>query len=372
MIATDKHASLLIHTTSPLNAEPPLDALREHFITPPDLLYVRNHGEIPEIDANTYRLRITGMVDHELEFSLDTLQKKFPKRSVMATLQCAGNRRDQLIEVAPVPGEVPWQSGAIGNEVWSGVPLCEILKAAGVKPEALFVEFMGGDDVFRNGENVGFGASIPIYKAWSSEVLLAYEMNGKPLQPTHGFPLRAVVPGYIGARSVKWLRQINLQKTPSKNYFQDHAYRLFPADANADNVDWNSGLQLSELSVNCVITTPQAGEALSGETFTVKGYAMSGGGRQITRVDVSLNGGKTWVTATITQGDERWAWAFWEVTLNPFQFNDEVHEEALEIIARAFDSAANTQPEDPRYIWNFKGYMNNAWHRVSVLRKYEV
>jgi sulfite oxidase len=355
----DKDPNFIVHTTTPVNAEPPLDKLRENYVTPQNLFYIRNHGEVPQIDAKEYRLKVNGMVEQELELSLAELLRDFPKHSVMATLQCAGNRRDQLIAVAPVPGEVPWQSGAIGNAEWAGVPLKDVLKAAGVKDNALFAEFMGAEDVFRHGENVGFGASIPIDKALSNDVLLAYEMNGKPLEPTHGFPLRAVVPGYIGARSVKWLTRITLQDKPSDNYFQAHAYQLFPPQATPETVDWKSGLQMSDLAVNCVITSPQQGEMLKDDSVNVQGFAMSGGGKKIARVDVSTDGGNTWATAIITEGNEPWAWAFWEVRL-------ELPDGEYEFIARAIDAASNTQPEDPRHIWNFKGYMNNAWHRVKA------
>lgn len=354
----DKYESLIVHTTSPFNAEPPLELLRANFITPRELFYVRNHGNVPEIDARAYRLIVNGMVERELELSLDTLLNDFPKRTVMATLQCAGNRRDQLMAVAPIPDEVAWQAGALGNAFWSGVPLKEILNAAGIKVGAQYVAFMGAEEVLRHDENVGFGGSIAIDKALSHEVLLAYEMNGKPLEPLHGFPLRVIAPGYIGARSVKWLTQITVQPMPSQNYFQAHAYQLFPPQTHARTADWNAGLQLSELSVNCVITSPRAGENVSGDV-TVKGYALSGGGRKIARVDVSSNGGETWATANITQGDQQWAWTFWEARLK-------LASGEYEIVARAFDTASNTQPEDARHVWNFKGYMNNAWHRVRV------
>lgn len=359
MKISDKHTSFLVHTTVPHNAEPPVKELRKHFITPPELLYVRNHGEIPVIDMQEFRLKINGLVEQELAWSMESLRNDFTKHTVMATLQCAGNRRDQLIAVAPIPGEVPWQSGAIGNEVWSGVRLKDVLKAAGIKAEALYVEFMGADEVFRHGGNVGFGGSIPIEKAMCDEVLIAYEMNGNALAPTHGFPLRTIVPGYIGARSVKWLERITLLDKPSGNYFQSHAYQLFAPHENAETVNWNSGLQLSELSVNCVITSPKQDDMLEQGNSMVQGYAISGGGRCISRVDVSGDGGKTWITATITEGDHRWAWTFWEVQLS-------LGKGKHELIARAFDSACNSQPSEARHVWNFKGYMNNAWHRLSV------
>lgn len=354
----NKDPNLIVHTTNPVNAEPPLHKLREEFITPQEEFYIRNHGDIPQIDITTYRLKVNGLVERELELSLDQIKNNFPKHTVMATLQCAGNRRTELITVAPIPGEVPWREGAIGNTFWSGAPLREILLAAGLKENALYAEFMGADDVFRHGENVGFGASIPIDKALTDDVLLCYEMNGQPLEPTHGFPLRMIVPGYIGARSVKWLRSITLLTEPSKNYFQDHAYRLFPPEANPSTVDWESGIQISELNLNCVITSPANEAVLTSNSVTIQGYALSSG-KEILKVEVSTDGGTSWAEATITAGDQPWAWSFWEVRLF-------LTDGAYDLAVRAFDSEGKTQPADLHQVWNFKGYMNNAWHRVKV------
>lgn len=358
-----KDPELIVHTANPLNAEPPLDRLRQNFITPPALFYVRNHGETPPIDPAQYRLSVGGMVARALELTLDRMLNDFPRRTVMATLQCAGNRREQLIEVAPIPGEVPWRAGAIGNAFWSGVALKEILNAAGVRHGAQYVAFMGGDEVMRGGENVGFGGSIPLDKALSDETLLAYEMNGQPLAPEHGFPLRLIAPGYIGARSCKWLARIELQAAPSTNYFQARAYRLFPPQVTADIVDWSAGLPLGEFAVSAVICAPADGATISGPIH-LQGYAVSGGGRSIARVDVSSDGGDSWTIAPLTgsetrEGGAQWAWTFWDTQLSlpPGEHL---------LIARAVDSAANSQPDDPRAIWNFKGYMNNAWHRVRM------
>jgi sulfite oxidase len=354
-----KDPKLIIHTTDPVNAEPPLDKLLKDFITPQPLFYVRNHGPIPDIDEEKFRLTVTGLVLHELELTMHDIKNNFSKHTVMATLQCAGNRRNQMIDHAPVPNEVPWQEGAIGNATWSGAPLREILEKAGIKNETRYIAFMGADDVYRHGENVGFGASIPIEKAMTDDVLLAYEMNNNPLEPTHGFPLRVVVPGYIGARSVKWLTQITLQKEPSKNYFQDHAYKLFPPDAKPETVDWDKGIQLSELSVNCAITQPSHNEMMSNNRITVKGYAMSGEGRKITGVEISTDTGKSWLTATISDNSEKWTWVFWEceITLQNGQYI---------LMARAVDDSNQSQPRNIETVWNFKGYMNNAWHTIRI------
>jgi sulfite oxidase len=198
-----------------------------------------------------------------------------------------------------------------------------------------------------------------VEKARATETLLAYEMNGAPLTPAHGYPLRVITPGYIGARSVKWLKEIVVRADGSKNYFYNRAYQLFPPQARPDNVDWENGIKLGELSVNSVICTPLAGARLQSGPLQVEGYSFAGGGRRIERVDVSIDGGRTWQTAALEDTAAPWAWRFWRAGLD-------LAPGAHEIICRAWDSAANTQPEAVRDVWNFKGYMNNAWHRVRV------
>src|SRR5262249_28072208 len=160
---------------------------------------------------------------------------------------CAGHRRDELATVEPIPGEIPWGAEAIGNAVWRGVTLREVLLAAGVGPEVQHVAFLGLDAMHKGGGRVAFGGSISIEKGMSAEVLLAYEMNGQPLPPHHGFPLRVLVPGYIGARSVKWLASIVLQDAPSSNYYQAHAYKVFPSHIQAERADWTQGQMLGAL-----------------------------------------------------------------------------------------------------------------------------
>ncbi|MFN2455610.1 MAG: molybdopterin-dependent oxidoreductase [Pyrinomonadaceae bacterium] len=354
-----KHPSLIVRTTKPFNAGPPLPLLYRNFITPTDLFFVRNHADVPMVDEARYRLSVGGMVDAPLQLTLQDIKKSFSNSTVPATLQCAGNRRDEMARVREIPGELPWGAEAISNAAWTGAPLREILLAAKPEAAAAHVAFTGLDEVERRGETFGFGGSIPIEKALNAEVLLAYEMNDEPLTPTHGFPLRAIVPGYIGARSVKWLSHITLQAEPSRNYFQARAYKLFPPYVDAGTVDWNGGIMLGEQSLNSVICTPQDGEAISAGHTRIKGYAMAGGDRRIERVDVSIDGGETWTTAALPEDRPAWVWSLWEAALD-------LPPGEHEIIARAWDSAANTQPEHARHLWNFKGYMNNSWHRVRV------
>ncbi len=355
----NKHPQFITHTEHPVNGGVPLPLLREHAITPNDRFFVRNHGTIPVVDPARYRLTISGLVDRPFHLRLDQLQHEFQHTTLTATLQCAGNRRTELLAVAPIPGELPWGAEAIGNACWTGVCLRDVLAAAGVQPHAQHVAFAGLDDVERQGETFGFGSSITLRKALSDEVLLAHAMNGEPLSPAHGFPLRVIVPGNVSARSVKWLGTIHVQTEPSPNYFQQRAYRLFAPHERIETVHWDRGLMLNELGVNAVICEPEPHAMLPTGPLDIRGYAMAGGERTVARVDLSIDGGATWTQAQLEGFHQSYAWQLWHVQLD-LPMGDH------EIIVRAFDSAANTQPADLRDVWNFKGYMNNAWHRVRV------
>ena len=263
--------------------------------------------------------------------------------------------------VESIPNELGWGVDAISHAVWTGVRLCDVLAEAGVKSDAdspLHAEFGGLDEVERQNKQFRYGGSIPLSKGLSPEVLLAYEMNGEPLAPVHGFPLRAVVPGYIGARSVKWLDRITVQDEPSKNYFQSYAYRLFAPHMRPETVQWKEGVMLGELNVTSVICSHDENERVRSGTVTVQGYALAGG-RRIARVDVSCDGGATWVQAELTNEAGCWGWTLWNAS---FQLKPGKHL----LIVRAMDTSANTQPRDVAQVWNFKGYMNNAWHRVNI------
>lgn len=351
--------SLLVRVEQPFNAEPPADLLRQSLLTPRELFFVRNHGSIPGVDPTSYRLSVTGRVQKPLELSLDDLRTGFPRHTLLATLQCTGNRRGEMSALAPTAGRVQWAAQAIGNAAWSGVSLGEVLRAAGIEAGARHVAFLGRDEVEEEGENVGFGGSVPRDKALSPEVLLAFEMNGEPLPPAHGFPLRVVVPGYIGARSVKWLSQISAQTAPSSNFFQARYYKLFPPGVRRETVDWTRGLMLGETAVNSAICRPQEGQTLPAGRVLVQGYAVAGGGRLVERVDVSADDGEAWVTADLSADPHPWTWRFWEAQLT-------LPAGAHQIVARAWDSAAQTQPEYAKKIWNFMRYANNAWHRVNI------
>lgn len=337
-----------------LNAGAPPEKLAEDFITPTARFFVRNHAPAPEITEASYRLRLGGMVDKPLELSLDELKQNFERVTLTVALQCAGNRRQELIAHAPIDDQLEWGVEAIGNATWSGARLTDVLAAAGVDPSAGHVAFVGLDQITEHGAPFPYGSSIPLEKALQSEVLLAYEMNGAPLTQLHGYPLRSIVPGYIGARSVKWLGQISIQMQPSDNYYQQVAYRL---QTSADPQDM--GFMLAELSVNAAILSPQDGAELPKGLITLKGYAMAGGDRVISRVQLSQDGGGTWYNARLASDASPWSWCLWDFTLD-------LEAGEHEFMLRAWDSAANTQPQHVREIWNIKGYMNNAQQRIRV------
>ena len=288
---------LFVLREDPLNAEPPGDLLRESFLTPQQLFYVRTHGSIPAVDPTSYRLRLTGLVERPRELLLDELRAMAPARTVTATLECAGNRRAELMAIRPIPGELAWGGNVIGTANWRGVPLAEVLRAVGVQAAARHVAFTSLDEARFEGETLHFGGSIALEKALSPDVLLAYEMNDEPLTPEHGFPLRVIVPGYIGARSVKWLGEIQLQERPSTNPYEARDYKLFPPEMTRQTALWSRAQPLEELGLNAVISTPQDGETLAAGPMRIQGYAIScrrvarGAGRTLCRRSEDLDDG---------------------------------------------------------------------------------
>ncbi len=357
----NKHPAFIIHQEYPYNGETPLNMLTGSFLTSTDLFYVRTHGNIPLIAPDTYRLRIHGRVGKELVLSLDDLRRQFSQQTLTATLQCAGNRRVEMMAVKDIPEEVPWGAGAVGTAEWTGVPLREVLQKAGVQASARYVALLGMDQISKDGKRFPFGGSIPIEKAMRPEVLLAYAMNGAPLEPAHGSPLRLIVPGYIGARSVKWLSDISLQETPSDNYYFTRGYQLYPPGIDSASVDGAQGIKLGEFNINAAICRPQEGVHLSGDgsQVQVQGYALAGGERGIERVEVSVDGGETWTIAELLSQPLPWSWRLWQAGLD---LKPGIHQ----IVVRAWDSSAQTQPENIKPIWNLKGYMNNAWQRINI------
>ena len=227
----DKRDDTVVHEKEPFNAEPLPSVLDGQVVTPTDAFFSRNHGPIPQIDPQSWQLQVDGCVDHPLTLSLGELRRRFGQHTSTVTMQCAGNRRDGLMKVREIPGEHPWSRCAIGTASWTGASLARVLAAAGVQSDARHVAFQAPDVSEDARPAQPYGSSVPISKALAGDVLLAWEMNGRPLTPVHGAPLRVVVPGYIGARSVKWVERITAQAEPSANYYQATAYHVLPATA---------------------------------------------------------------------------------------------------------------------------------------------
>lgn len=354
----DKRPDMIEHHPDPYNAESNPAVLHEHFLTDTDRFYSRNHGRIPDIAADNWSLTVDGLVKAPQVFSLAELRRWFEPATVTATLMCAGNRRADLSELKPIPGE-QWGPAAISTAAWTGVRLADVLTAAGAATGAAHVEFQAPDLADEVQPPEAYGSSIPLAKATSPDVLLAWEMNGEPLPRLHGGPVRIVVPGYIGARSVKWVDRITLRDSPSENYYQQVAYRLRPADADSDASPRGSGVSLGVLPVTSAVLVPTDHATVPAGPLPVSGYAFSGGGRDIARVEVSVDGGDHWTQAELYDRAGPFAWTLWRAQID-------VSAGAVEVVARAWDDSASTQPETPAQVWNDKGYINNAWPRARL------
>ncbi|MGH2478391.1 MAG: molybdopterin-dependent oxidoreductase [Ktedonobacteraceae bacterium] len=359
MLTRAKYSHLTVYQEMPLNAGTPLALVRRSFLTPQDHFFIRTHGSLPLLRREMYRLVVNGMVQHQLELCYTDLLTRFAQHTITATLMCAGSRRDELAAIRPIPGKVIWGADPISTAIWRGVRLSDVLQAAGIGADARYVAFRGLDEAQEKGAKFHFGSSIRLEKALSPEVLLVYEMNDAPLTPEHGFPLRVLIPGYIGARSVKWLQEITLQSEPSSNHFQARDYKTFPPDVTEESADWAQGKTLEEIALNSIICTPRAGETRQAGPTSVQGYAITGAGTPIERVELSINGGASWAPASVTTRTDRWAWCFWEVVLD-------LPPGDCQLTVRAWDTGGKTQPECAQPLWNFKGYANNAWHRVHI------
>ncbi|MCV7194962.1 sulfite oxidase [Mycobacterium angelicum] len=351
---------MIVHSELPYNAEPPPAVLAESDVTPIDAFYARNHGAVPDITAQQWQLTVDGYVDRPLTLSFDELTTRFDQHSVVATLACAGNRRAELLRVRPIPGKDPWEHGAISTAQWRGVRLADVLAAAGTHlDEGLHVAFEAPDVAEEARPAQPYGSSVPLSKALSGEVLLAWEMNSEPLPAAHGGPVRVVVPGYIGARSVKWVTAITVRKGPSDNYFQAFDYRILPPEADADRAAAGDGISLSSLALNCDILDPSDGQRVPAGPLTIRGYGIAADGREVERVDVSVDRGITWQQADLAPSLGKWTWRPWSLTVD-------VRPGPLHITARVWDDTGALQPQSPASLWNPRGYGNNAWARVEL------
>ena len=337
---------LITRGETPLNLEMPFSTLRD-FVTPNEQFYVRCHFPVPRIDPGSWRLRVEGAVGRPLELTLAEL-RKMPPRTIPATMECAGNGRSHL---EPKVKGVAWDIGAVGHAEWTGVLLRDVLEHAAPESGAVEVILEGADrgaikDPPRPPGEIHYARSLPLAKA-NADVLLAFEMNGEPLTPEHGFPLRAVVPGWFGMASVKWLQRLVVTREPFLGYYQSIDYTYWEPRNGIPSL-----VPLAEMRVKAQIARPAMDEAIpAGEEYRVHGAAW-GGEEDVATVEISDDEGATWKAATLLGEARRNAWQFWE-----FRWRPPSRAGDCVLMARATDSAGRTQP--PHRIQEYGTYMIN-------------
>jgi DMSO/TMAO reductase YedYZ molybdopterin-dependent catalytic subunit len=331
---TKFHDGKIVREEEPLNLEMPFEEL-DSFITPTKSFYVRAHFPIPKIEKRDWRLQVEGEVEKTFEIGYDELLQ-FESKKIPATLECAGNNRNLL---EPKVKGVQWGLGAVGTAEWTGVPLSILLDRAVVRPTAREVILEGADggtleDSKAPPGELKFGRSIPLKKA--SRVLLAYQMNGADLPPEHGFPVRAIVPGWYAMASIKWLRRILVTDQPFKGYFQTLDYAFWKRRG-----EMTERTPLTEMQTKAQIAKPSEDDVVPGNSnVRVHGAAWTGDA-EITRVELSTDDGSTWKDAKLLGESKPNAWRLWE-----FNWKTPAGPTKAKLIARATDSRGGTQPAE--------------------------
>ncbi|HVF73171.1 MAG TPA: sulfite oxidase [Chthoniobacterales bacterium] len=332
MKSADNKTELIVREQEPLNLEMPFSSLAS-FITPNDLFYVRCHFPVPAIAVADWRLSVEGEIESPLALSYDDLLEMEP-RTITATLECAGNNR---IFLEPKVKGVQWGLGAVGNATWTGVPLAAVLERAKINPATVEVILDGADEgeVDKTPQpegEISYCRSVPLAKAMS-DVLLAYEMNGEKLSVTHGFPLRAIVPGWYAMASVKWLQRIIVTDRPFNGFYQSLDYTYWDRSGPLPTL-----APLTEQAVKAEIARPENGEVIAARTsYRIHGAAWSGEA-EISRVEISFDNGAAWQDATLLGEPVKNAWRLWE-----FEWSTPASSGHHSIVARATDSLGRTQ-----------------------------
>ena len=337
-------AGLVVHRAHPLNCETSVPALLGGVVMPNAHFYVRNHFQIPQLDADAWRLDVGGLVERPLQLSLRDL-RNLPTRTAVVTLECAGNGRYSLDP--PAPGE-QWRLGAVSTAEWTGAPLDEVLDRVGVAATATDIVFRGADagTVDDRVDTIRFERSLSVDVARDAGAILAYAMNGEAIPIHHGYPVRLVVPNWYGVASVKWLTEIEAVDQPFTGYYQEDKYN-FEWRANGDRP---AREPVTLQRVRALITEPAEDADVSPGELAIRGVAWSGAAA-IGRVDISVNDGP-WLEARLVGERRRGSWQWWELMTRIDAPG------SVTIRARATDMAGRAQPERPD--WNPLGYGNNA------------
>ncbi|MBW2436514.1 MAG: sulfite oxidase [Deltaproteobacteria bacterium] len=300
------------------------------------------------VKLSSWKLSIDGRVKHKLKLSFEEI-RRMPRAEVANTLECSGNSRSLLTEKA---SGNPWTVGGVGNAIWGGIWLKDLLAKAELEKDAGHVRFEGLDKPLGKA-GIKFIRSIPLEKAMDS-TLLAYEMNGQPLPLKHGYPLRALALGWTGANCVKWLHKITVLAQPHEGFFMDRVYRVFQKGE-----DPKTGEAVKEISIKSIIVEPENAETLPAGIVPIRGAAYAGV-TGIQAVDVSVDDGRTWQPARLIGPEETYAWRHWEYLWDAGQPGE------FTVMARATDTRGNQQPENAH--WNVLGYGNNGIreHAIAV------
>jgi DMSO/TMAO reductase YedYZ molybdopterin-dependent catalytic subunit len=329
----------------------PLEALR-YDVTPAGLHYLLIHYDIPDLDADGHRLAVNGAVHRALDLGLDEIKAR-PRVTQRVTLECAGNGR-ALLEPRPV--SQPWLVEAVGNAEWTGTPLAPLLREAGLADDAVDIVFTGADHGIERGVEQDYQRALPVADALREEVLLAYEMNGAPLPPQHGHPLRLIVPGWYGMAQVKWLREITVLAERFTGFQNAVAYRL---RLDADD----PGHPVTRIEPRALLAPPGFPDFMSRTRVVrsggcrLRGRAWSGHA-PIAGVEVTTDGGATWAPAELGEAPPTpWSWRSWA-----YEWSAEPGRHVLG--TRATDESGRTQPVDAA--WNRGGFANNLVQRVEV------
>jgi sulfite oxidase len=345
---------MIVRATRPEDLEMPEDGF-SNFITPVDQFFVRTHVPVPQVDLATWRLTVDGHVSAPMTLSLDEL-RRMPSFELPAVLECAGNGRGFFDP--PVAG-LQWMNGAIGNGRWRGVRLRDLLERAQVKPGAVEILFDGADRPI--GTMPDFQRSIPLKKALHPSTILAYEMNGEMLPVKHGFPLRAVVPGWAGNSWVKWITNARVLSEPSDGFWMKNAY-LYPSRPIAPGSTPDAAMMrpVTSLRIKSIISSPSHQSIVEvGKPLRIAGAAWTGEEGHVSGVDVSTDGGRTWQSAKLTGGAAAFSWRLWKFDWIPRK------EGPFTVLSRARDSGGDVQPGVQQ--WNPNGYLWNAVGRLDLL-----
>lgn len=326
-----------------------LEALR-HDVTPAGMHYLLNHFDVPYVPTADWSLAVGGRVQAPLALALDDI-KRLPAKTLRVTMECAGNGR---ANIHPRYTSQPWLYEAVGTAEWTGTPLRNVLERAGIAREAVEIAFFGADRGFDRGQEHAYGRSLTVAKAMDDDVLLAWAMNGAPLLPQHGFPLRLVVPGWYGMGNVKWLERIEALHAPFTGFQQvgTYIYREQRGDA---------GVPVTAIRVKSLMVPPGIPDfytrrrLVDAGPIEIFGRAWSGDGVPITKVELGVGG--AWMEARLDAPHSRYAWRGWRAIWHATPGEHE-------LACRATDAGGDTQPLEPR--WDYAGFGNNMAHRVQV------